>query len=44
MQRYKSQLENYAKLINLLDNKAIKFGLYFPLMQGWREWDYVPND
>lgn len=22
------------------DNKPIKLGLYFPLLQGWREWEY----
>ena len=38
--RYRSQLESYAKLVGALDNRPIKLGLYFPLMKGWREWDY----
>ena len=38
-QRYRAQLENYAQLLALLDKRPIRLGLYFPLLQGWREWD-----
>ncbi len=38
-QRYRAQLENYAQLVALLDSRPIRLGLYFPLLQGWREWD-----
>lgn len=38
--RYAQQLENYAKVMKLLDNKPIKLGVYFPLWQGWCEWDF----
>ena len=38
-QRYRAQLENYAQLLALLDSRPIRLGLYFPLLQGWREWD-----
>ena len=41
MQRYKLQLENYAMLMRGIDDRAIRLGMYFPLVQGWREWAYV---
>ena len=37
-ERYKEQLEKYGALMKLHDDKPIKLGLYFPLLQGWREW------
>lgn len=36
--RYSAQLANYAQLMEQLDNRPIRLGLYFPLLQGWREW------
>ncbi len=42
LQRYSGQLEHYADLFSHLDSRPIKLGLYFPLLKGWREWDYVP--
>ncbi|UJP05389.1 MAG: UvrD-helicase domain-containing protein [Nitrosomonas sp.] len=39
--RYQHQLNQYADLLNELDSRSIKLGLYFPLMSGWREWDYI---
>ena len=39
-QRYAGQLNRYARLMQQLGNRTIKLGLYFPLLQGWREWDY----
>ncbi len=38
--RYRNQLSRYAKLMQQLENRPIKLGLYFPLLQGWREWEY----
>lgn len=38
--RYRAQLEFYARTIISLDPAPIKLGLYFPLMQAWRMWDY----
>ena len=42
--RYKQQLENYAEIIRHFDRdrtvSEIRLGLYFPLLQGWREWQY----
>ncbi len=37
-ERYRSQLERYARLLAPLDSRPIRLGLYFPLLGGWREW------
>ena len=39
-QRYRKQLEKYAMLISMLEDKPICLGLYFPLLQSWRAWSY----
>ncbi|QOJ23965.1 MAG: UvrD-helicase domain-containing protein [Gammaproteobacteria bacterium] len=36
--RYQHQLNHYAKLMWQIDAKPIKLGIYFPLINGWREW------
>lgn len=36
--RYRAQLETYAGLIRSMDSRPIRLGLYFPMLQGWREW------
>lgn len=36
--RYHRQLNYYAKLMQQLDARPIKLGIYFPLICGWREW------
>jgi ATP-dependent helicase/nuclease subunit A len=36
--RYRPQLERYAKLLAPL-GQPIRVGLYFPLLDQWREWD-----
>ena len=38
VERYKPQLNRYAKLLRKLDNRPVKMGLYFPLLKAWREW------
>jgi len=38
VERYRSQLEGYARLFGKLESRAIRCGLYFPLLGGWREW------
>ena len=38
--RYSAQLENYARVIQPLDSRPIWLGLYFPMLQGWREWPF----
>jgi ATP-dependent exoDNAse (exonuclease V) beta subunit len=37
--RYRSQLEKYGVLMQSIDNRPVKLGLYFPLLQSWREMD-----
>jgi len=37
-ERYRAQLERYARLLARLDGRPIRLGLYFPLLHGWREW------
>lgn len=44
LERYRSQLENYAYILNLAEHRPIKLGLYFPLLKGWRSWDYAPAE
>jgi len=39
-ERHREQLEKYGVLMGLYGNEPIKLGLYFPLLQGWREWEY----
>ena len=38
--RYRDQLENYATLISRFAAGPILLGLYFPLLDGWREWRF----
>jgi len=40
-ERYRGQLERYARLIRALDARPIRLALYFPLVDGgWREWAF----
>ncbi len=38
--RYRLHLENYARAMQHLDSRPIRLGLYFPMLQGWREWAF----
>ena len=38
--RYREQMESYARAMRTLDPRPIRLGLYFPLVQGWREWAF----
>jgi hypothetical protein len=38
--RYHDQLERYAALVRRMDSRPIRLGIYFPLLQGWREWAF----
>ena len=49
-ERYRAQLERYAALMSasgapqgdlLRGAQRIRLGLYFPLLAGWRAWDYA---
>jgi ATP-dependent helicase/nuclease subunit A len=39
--RYQVQLENYATLLSRIAAGPIWLGLYFPLLDGWREWEFA---
>lgn len=39
-ERYRFQLHRYAQLMSQKENRLIRLGLYFPLMQSWRSWSY----
>jgi len=36
--RYQHQLDRYAYIMQQLDSRVVKRGIYFPLIRGWREW------
>jgi len=38
--RYRPQLESYAVLISRIASGPISLGLYFPLLDAWREWEF----
>jgi ATP-dependent exoDNAse (exonuclease V) beta subunit len=38
--RYEVQLRGYAELLAAIENRAVRMGLYFPLLGGWREWGF----
>ncbi|MCF8029342.1 MAG: hypothetical protein K9K39_00415, partial [Desulfohalobiaceae bacterium] len=40
MERYRPQLESYAQLMSQMEKRPISLGLYFPLVPGWRQWDW----
>ena len=42
-QRYRSQLEGYAGVMQSLESGPVNLGLYFPMLQGWRSWTYREN-
>ena len=41
--RYREQLQKYAAVMAQLDDRPLRLGLYFPLLAGWREWEYRPD-
>ena len=38
VERYRPQLQRYARLASRLGQEPVRLGLYFPLMGAWREW------
>ena len=38
VERYRSQLDRYAVAMAAIDDRPIKVGLYFPLLQAFRDW------
>jgi ATP-dependent exoDNAse (exonuclease V) beta subunit len=41
VRRYRTQLENYALLMSRVMQGPFHLGLYFPLLNAWREWEFV---
>ncbi len=37
-ERYREQLDRYAKVMAGLDPRPVRLALYFPLLRAWREW------
>ena len=38
-ERYREQLERYARVLQALEGPSpTSLGLYFPLLNGWRDW------
>ncbi len=42
-ERYREQIENYARIVRLLEDRPIRLALYFPLFPDWRVWDFETN-
>ena len=40
VERYRDQLDRYARLVAALDPRPVRLGLYHPLLRGWREWTF----
>lgn len=40
-EQYRRQLENYAVLVSRLTQDPIRLGLYFPMLDAWREWPFA---
>ena len=39
-ERYQGQLDRYAEIMLSIEQRPVRLGLYFPLLGGWREWEY----
>ncbi len=40
-ERYREQLERYANVMTRMGEQPICLGLYFPLLNGWRQWTFA---
>lgn len=40
IQRYRPQLERYAQLLQQMESRPIRLGLYFPVLSKWLEWEF----
>ena len=44
VERYRPQLERYARIMQALDPQPLMLALYFPLVDGgWRAWRFAPD-
>jgi len=39
VERYRGQLERYARIWSNLEARPVRVGLYFPLLDAWRDWE-----
>ncbi len=39
--QHREQLQTYAEVLTPIEDRLIKLGLYFPLLDAWIEWSYV---
>jgi ATP-dependent exoDNAse (exonuclease V) beta subunit len=39
VERYRPQLDRYARLMRRMEDRPLRVGLYFPLLVAWREWE-----
>ncbi len=37
-ERHAEQLQRYAEVVRKIEDRPIRLGLYFPMLDGWREW------
>ena len=44
VRRYRDQMQSYATLLSRLTPGSIHLGLYFPLLDRWREWAFAEED
>jgi ATP-dependent exoDNAse (exonuclease V) beta subunit len=43
VERYRAQLERYARVVRGAEARPIRLALYYPLVEGgWREWPWLP--
>jgi ATP-dependent exoDNAse (exonuclease V) beta subunit len=43
VERYRGQLERYARVVRGIDARPVRLALYYPLVEsGWREWSWMP--
>jgi ATP-dependent exoDNAse (exonuclease V) beta subunit len=40
LERYRAQLETYARIVRELEVRPIRLALYFPLFADWRTWEF----
>jgi ATP-dependent exoDNAse (exonuclease V) beta subunit len=38
--RYAPQLEKYGRVMQQIEERPIRLALYYPMLQGWREWPF----
>ncbi len=44
VERYRDQLERYARIVAALDARPVRLALFYPLLGAWRDWAWAPQD